>query len=223
MDKNPDTSLDAPEICAAAVEASPAAAETWPSDNSSPVSVRVAPDPAEPPVPTVDLSALRSPADELSLTLQPPEEVSVSSCENEKALATAVEKLFRPQRFASESDRKTIDALFDKIADDVCPRDVIEQVWCEQFSMLVVDASRLRSPYAQLTAEVDELAPQLGNLHVLAKRLPQLCQLNQLLANNEARQFALLREIERHRATLAQRLRSAVEQVEDAEFQELDH
>jgi hypothetical protein len=207
---NPDHSLDAHEDSALAINAAPTAAETWPSESSSHVSVRVACDPAEPPAPSVDPSAL-----------QPPP-VS-ASCGNANAVASAVARLFRPTRFACGGDDPIINALFDRIGADLSPRDLVGQMLAEQYAMLLWEASRLRLPYLQLCAEVGQLASQPHEWPMFAKRLAQLGQINQLIANNEARQIALLREIERHRVTLAQRLRSAVEQVEDAEFQELDH
>lgn len=42
-----------------------------------------------------------------------------------------------------------------------------------------------------------------------------------MLANAEARRHLVLREIDRHRAAVAARLRYATEQIEDASFTEL--
>ena len=201
---------------------SPSAGETWPSESNSPVSVCVAHDPGEPPTPTVDVSALQPPAEEASGPLQPPLAVSVS-CATAEADATIVTKLFRPTKFDTESDARAYDRLLERIAAVVQVNDVIDQVLVQQFVLLVWEASRLRSPYLALSGEIDQLAPQSHNWPQLSKRLPQLAQINQLTANIEARQFALLREIERHRATRAQRLRTAVDRVDDAEFTVLDH
>jgi hypothetical protein len=56
----------------------------------------------------------------------------------------------------------------------------------------------------------------------LDENLEAVERIEQLTALAEARRIAALREIERHRDVLAQRLRQAVRQIEDAEYKELE-
>jgi len=53
----------------------------------------------------------------------------------------------------------------------------------------------------------------------LASELDKIERFNRLIASAEARCNALLHEVERHRATFAQKLRGELHKIEDAEFQ----
>ena len=55
----------------------------------------------------------------------------------------------------------------------------------------------------------------------LAKKLDDVERIDRMLANAEARRHLVLREIDRHRAAVAARLRDATEQIEDASFTEV--
>jgi hypothetical protein len=57
---------------------------------------------------------------------------------------------------------------------------------------------------------------------VVAFRIDALEHIDRMLMTMEARRNAAYREVERHRIGLGERLRRAVEQVEDAEFREVD-
>ncbi len=63
---------------------------------------------------------------------------------------------------------------------------------------------------------IDEVMAEM-----LAENIDQVERIDRMLAGAEARRNIALREIDRHRATLAQALRQAVDAVEDAEFKEL--
>jgi hypothetical protein len=56
----------------------------------------------------------------------------------------------------------------------------------------------------------------------LLENLDAIARIDGMIAMAEARRNAALRELERHRATLARRLRHAVEQVEDARFEMIE-
>ena len=57
---------------------------------------------------------------------------------------------------------------------------------------------------------------------VVAFRIDALERIDRMVMNMEARRNAAYREAERHRIGLGDRLRHATEQVEDAEFREVD-
>jgi hypothetical protein len=54
------------------------------------------------------------------------------------------------------------------------------------------------------------------------KKLPQLEQIDDRIAVAESRRNAALREIDRRNALLGERLRSSVQQIEDAEFEVIE-
>jgi ribosomal protein L12E/L44/L45/RPP1/RPP2 len=68
---------------------------------------------------------------------------------------------------------------------------------------------------AQVGLTMDSVIAQ-----TLAKKLDDIERIDRLLANAEARRHVALREIDRHRAAVAARLRAAAEAIEDGEFSE---
>jgi hypothetical protein len=62
------------------------------------------------------------------------------------------------------------------------------------------------------------LTVETAGTRSLAFWITDLERIERMIASAEARRHAALRELERHRATLAQSLRRAVAEVEDAEF-----
>jgi C4-dicarboxylate-specific signal transduction histidine kinase len=52
-------------------------------------------------------------------------------------------------------------------------------------------------------------------------KLDDIERIDRMLANAEARRHLVLREIDRHRAAIAARLRAAADEIEDASFTEL--
>jgi esterase/lipase len=75
--------------------------------------------------------------------------------------------------------------------------------------------------------EVDERLAAAGlsmdavMAETLASRLDDVERIERLIATVEARLAAALREIDRHRAVLAERLRGATQEIADAEYKEL--
>src|SRR5205807_330762 len=78
---------------------------------------------------------------------------------------------------------------------------------------------------ADARRRVDELMGKAGLTmeHVMAEavvlRLDEVERLDRLIAAAESRRTALLREVERHRAVLAQDLRRAADEIEEAQFE----
>ena len=73
---------------------------------------------------------------------------------------------------------------------------------------------------------VDEFLEQIGltidavMAQTLSAKLDDIERIDRMLANAEARRHLVLREIDRHRAAVAARLRTATEAIEDAEYSE---
>ena len=56
----------------------------------------------------------------------------------------------------------------------------------------------------------------------LSVKLDDVERIDRLIMNAEARRNAMLREVERHRDVVAARLRQAAEEIEDADFSEVE-
>jgi hypothetical protein len=61
-----------------------------------------------------------------------------------------------------------------------------------------------------------------GLANTVAININDIERIDRMVMTMEARRNAAYREVERHRIGLGERLRRAVEQVEDAEFREVD-
>ena len=55
----------------------------------------------------------------------------------------------------------------------------------------------------------------------LSAKLDDVERIDRMIANAEARRHVVLREIDRHRAAVAARLRAAAEAIEEGEFEEV--
>ncbi len=55
-----------------------------------------------------------------------------------------------------------------------------------------------------------------------AIRLPEIERIERMITDEMANRSAILREIERHRSTLARQVRQGVDQIEDVEFKDLN-
>jgi len=55
----------------------------------------------------------------------------------------------------------------------------------------------------------------------LSKKLDDVERIDRMIANAEARRHVVLREIDRHRAAVAARLRAVAEAIEEGEFEEV--
>jgi hypothetical protein len=86
-------------------------------------------------------------------------------------------------------------------------------------------AKRWAAREGEAVAEVDALLASAGLTieaalaRALASKLDQVERIDRMIVSAEARRNAVLREIERHRATLGHELRRLVPEAEDAEFE----
>jgi hypothetical protein len=160
--------------------------------------------------------------------------------------------------------------LFAGICAAVKPRDILEEIWINDYLDLeweIIRNRRLKTKlmsikryeaFEQLCRSIDNLEEYFPNLDeeklkqrlidwydqepytlkkeindtfasagltmdavtamVLLENLDAIVRIDNMIAMAEARRNSALRELDRHRATLGQALRRAVEQVEDAEF-----
>lgn len=80
---------------------------------------------------------------------------------------------------------------------------------------------------ARAIAKVDKVLAAAGltldavMAETLAQRLDAIERIERMIASQEGRMEAVLREIDRHRAVLAEALRGAAQDIEEAEFEEV--
>ena len=76
-------------------------------------------------------------------------------------------------------------------------------------------------------AQVDKFLNERGltldaiTAETLSKKLDDVERIDRMIANAEARRHVVLREIDRHRAAVAARLRAAAEAIEEGEFEQV--
>ena len=125
--------------------------------------------------------------------------------------------------------------LLAAVTNEMKPVDFMETFWTRDIVDLQWDIIRFRRIKADLITHryehrmhtISFVSNQTDNLNgavanVVANNINTLERIDRMVMTMEARRNAAYREIERHRIGLGERLRRAVEQVEDAEFREVD-
>jgi hypothetical protein len=120
---------------------------------------------------------------------------------------------------AAKEDLAAYNKLSLAIASNVRPADLLEWLWIKDILELTWESRRLRAFKAEL---IDYEFRREYNKHgdMVFSGLGTYEKLDSLLAFAEARRNAALREIERHRESLAFRLRKASDDIIDGEFSE---
>jgi hypothetical protein len=126
--------------------------------------------------------------------------------------------------------------LLDEVINVMRPVDVLETIWTRDIVDLQWDIIRFRrikadaiTYYYQLKREsrMGQFANRAKELDgdiaaVVARNIDALERIDRMIMTMEARRNAAYHEAERYRIGLGERLRRATEQVEDAEFREVD-
>jgi hypothetical protein len=135
-------------------------------------------------------------------------------------------------------DAKDYQQLLAAVTDEIKPVDFMETIWTRDIVDLQWDIIRFRRIKADLITcrhdRIDWSIPVLGekstptrNLrgdiaYVVVRNIDAVERIDHMVMTMEARRNAAYREAERHRIGLGERLRRAAEQVEDAEFREVE-
>jgi hypothetical protein len=126
-------------------------------------------------------------------------------------------RFFGPPPLIAGEDRAQYEAMRDRISAAVGPLDFLDEISVNDIVNLVWETRRLRRLEANLLNEDD--GSLLTKEFVL--RIETIERVDRMVAGAEARRHVALREIDRHRGTLAAALRQAAVAVEDAEFREI--
>jgi hypothetical protein len=143
-----------------------------------------------------------------------------------KSLGKDQNKEFAKLAGAWERNEPDADAKLDAflIANGL-ERDVVDRIEREKTKKLVEGYSR-REPWAveEVKALLDSAGRTMDSLvaEALEPELDNIERLDRLITIAETRRNASLKEIDRRRAALSQALRQSVQEVEDAEFNEVE-
>jgi hypothetical protein len=127
--------------------------------------------------------------------------------------------------------------LVNAVTNTMKPADFMETIWTRDIVDLQWDIMRFRRIKADLIAyryekskaylKAFQFEPDLKELKgdiasIVAVNVDALERIDRMVMTMEARRNAAYHEAERHRVGLGERLRRVAEQVEDAEFREVD-
>jgi hypothetical protein len=125
--------------------------------------------------------------------------------------------------------------LLTAVTNTMKPVDFLETIWTRDIVDLQWDIIRFRRLKADVITyyydqkiripQFDDRAKELNSdiADVVARKIDALERIDRMVMTMEARRNAAYREAERYRIGLGERLRGATEQVEDAEFREVDN
>jgi len=111
--------------------------------------------------------------------------------------------------------------LLTAVINEMKPVDVLETIWTRDIVDLQWDIIRFRRIKADLITHRHAHA-HVELAIIVAHNIDSIERIDRMVMTMEARRNAAYREVERHRSGLGERLRRAVEPVEDAEFREVD-
>jgi hypothetical protein len=160
--------------------------------------------------------------------------------------------LFGPPPLFDGEDPEIYDQLVREISTAVTPADIFEDIWVRDVVDLTLEVFRLRRLTANLmkantykglrtlaegwaarksdvVEEVNKTLTSAGLTtdSILAQtfslKVNDIERIEHMMALAEARRNATLREIDRHRQTLGQKLRRAAQQLEDGQFRVIEH
>jgi hypothetical protein len=115
--------------------------------------------------------------------------------------------------------------LLARVSAAIRPGDILEEIWLRDFLDLAWEAvryRRLRAVMLSSSPSTASRAAEARHAHALVLQLDHVERIDRLIASAEARRNGVLREIERHRATLGAELRRVVGEAEDAEFEVIE-
>ena len=137
--------------------------------------------------------------------------------------------IFGPAPLIEGEDAAAYDELLVRISAAVKPADILEDIWVREIVDLVWGAFRLRRFKASPIKWVNDILASAGRTtngvvaQTLSLNLGHVERIEHMIAMAETRRNVILREIDRHRETLARAPRRAVRQLEHDEIQAIDH
>jgi hypothetical protein len=153
-------------------------------------------------------------------------------------IPAAVAELWGKPPVLPHEDPEVYNKLWLEIAKSIGPTDFIEWLWIKDILDLSWEIRRLRGFKAGLvqkcrrdrielinrgmrkgdSAAIEELETEAGVASMFVEDLSRYERIDDLLASQESRRNAVLREIERRRESVASRLRKASDDIIDGEF-----
>jgi hypothetical protein len=136
--------------------------------------------------------------------------------------------IFGPPPLIEGEDAAAYDELLVRISAAVKPADILEDIWVREIVDLVWDTFRLRRFKTSPINWVNDTLASAGRttngivVRTLSVNLDHVERIERMIATAETRRNVILREIDRHRETLAHPPRRAAHQLEHDEIQVID-
>jgi hypothetical protein len=136
--------------------------------------------------------------------------------------------IFGPAPLIEGEDAAAYDELLVRISAAVKPADILEDIWVREIVDLVWGAFRLRRFKTSPIKWVNDILASAGRTtngivtQTLSRNLDHVERIEHMIAMAETRRNVILREIDRHRETLAHAPRRAAHQLEQDEIQVID-
>jgi hypothetical protein len=122
-------------------------------------------------------------------------------------------------------DRAAYDRLLGAVTEAMKPADFFEVIWTRDITDLQWEIARFRrikANFIKAHLQDDFGDNESKEMSAVINNIPEIESLDHRIATYEGRRNAACREAERHRANLGNRLQRAAEQIEDADFAEVD-
>ena len=126
-------------------------------------------------------------------------------------------RFFGPPPLVAGEDPAQYERIRAQISAAVQPLDFLEEIWVNDVVNHVWEMLRLRL----LMVDLHDEDLRVVLTAALALKIDKMERIDRMITGAEARGNVALREIDRHRATLAAGLRQAADEVLDAEFKEI--
>jgi hypothetical protein len=136
--------------------------------------------------------------------------------------------IFGPAPLIEGEDAAAYAELLVRISAAVKPADILEDIWVREIVDLVWSAFRLRRFKTSPISWVNDILASAGKstngivVRSLSVNLDHVERIEHMIAMAETRRNAILREIDRHRETLARVPRRAAHQIEHDEIPIID-
>lgn len=128
--------------------------------------------------------------------------------------------LFGPPALIKRENKALYHEFLAKVSRAVNPKEFLEEIWVRDIADLTWEAQRMRRFKARLVSKQLTIK-DLSDIGSVLEAIDAVERIDRMIMNAEARRNVALREIERHRASIAGALRRVTDDVVDAEFEDV--
>jgi hypothetical protein len=132
---------------------------------------------------------------------------------------TELSVLFGPPALIKRENKALYREFLRRVSGAVKPKDFLEEIWVRDIVDLTWETLRMRRIKARLVSE--RLTTENLNADRMLLSVGAVERIDRMIMNAEARRNVALREIARHRSSIAGALRCVSDDVVDAEFEDV--